>query len=334
MWWLAGIAAAATPYGVGEGGRPTSEQRLLHVVTNLVRVAPRAFEADYGCSIAEFSPSELQPRAPLRYHDGLADIAQQHTEDMAAHGFLDHDSSDGTSFSERVWPYYDGNVIGENVAVGYRDAWSTVLDGWMCSAAHRENLVSPDFDDLGTGVAGDYATQDFGGGAAGPAVPVAMAAEEVGAQGTTVWATWWSDAAPAELWVETDDDCVAMGLWRGEPEGGGYVADLGPLPDCAAWRLRWIEPDGTAGFLPEEGAYLAGTACPAWDAVVPRGCEASDEDAAGGTSTGEPAGVEPPAGTEAAGCGCGSAGPAGGSAAVLAVLLALRRRRRLVPGPA
>lgn len=46
----------------------------------------------------------------------------------------------------------DLSSVGENVAYGYTTA-ASVQRGWMNSPAHRANILAPDFDTIGVGVA-------------------------------------------------------------------------------------------------------------------------------------------------------------------------------------
>jgi uncharacterized protein YkwD len=53
-----------------------------------------------------------------------------------------------------VWATRQGyryRLIGENLALGYRG--TAVVDGWMHSPAHRENILQSEFDEVGIAVA-------------------------------------------------------------------------------------------------------------------------------------------------------------------------------------
>ncbi len=338
------LVLAALQYGEVADGRPTWAQRELHVYTNLVRVDPEAWADDYACDIGGFSASERQPQAPLRYHDGLAEIAQIHTEDMRSTGVLSHDSSDGTDFFTRVSPYYPGWTVGENVAYGYADNASVVWDGWMCSSGHRANIMSASYTDLGTGVSSTWYTQDFGGGAGGESRRVAMGVhvpEQPGSR-VTFLATWDDTAAPAWFAVETGDDCLEMTRFVGTGTRGGWRAEAEARAGCVAYRFSWARADGTEEHLPETGAWQYGSGCEPWVAEAPRGCAPPAEDSGGadtgGTDTGGPGpgadtgdcpqpdrnhdciADEPLADDEAGGCGCAAGG---GRAALLGTLFAL-----------
>ncbi len=354
------LALTATPALAGYGdvvqNRPNWEQRELLVLTNLVRVDPMAW--DYPCNSNQWKSSERSPKNPFYFHDGLTEIAQLHSEDMERHNFMDHDSWDGTDFGDRVWPYYDGRSIGENVAWGYRDNEAAVFDGWMCSSGHRSNIMSSSFEDMGGGIEGEYYTQDFGGGAGTRHVPVAMGVHtpELPTRSVTFTATWDHDDPPETLSVEGAHTCDALALTAGTDTLGAWEVTLEPQADCVAYRFWWMEQDGSEGALPENGAYLYGQGCPLWTEVTPSGCapepepepepEPDDDDPAGESPdlddgiSGEPGDCDKTAddrngdcerdedqsGESAAGStGCATAPAAGG---LWAVVFALGWRRR------
>ncbi len=108
---------------------------------------------------------------PLVFNAELTQAARGHSEDMAVLAFFDHDSPDGREFSDRIAAanFTGGFPIGENIAVGYANP-QQVVDGWMESPGHCENIMNPDFRTLGTGYYADplsewthYWTQNFGG---------------------------------------------------------------------------------------------------------------------------------------------------------------------------
>ena len=110
---------------------------------------------------------------PLQWSASLADIAMQHSMDMARHGYFSHTSLDGTSMGSRVFPYWDGSRVGENIAAASVDrSDSYVVDLWLGSQGHCALLMDPDFTHVGVGKARDpdngyvykyFWTMDVGG---------------------------------------------------------------------------------------------------------------------------------------------------------------------------
>lgn len=55
---------------------------------------------------------------------------------------------------------YAYGAAGENVAAGYRSA-EAVMQGWLGSTGHCNNIMNPNFTELGLGLEDNYWTQKF-----------------------------------------------------------------------------------------------------------------------------------------------------------------------------
>ncbi|MGD1854128.1 MAG: CAP domain-containing protein [Leptolyngbyaceae cyanobacterium] len=90
--------------------------------------------------------------SPLRFSNTLQRAAQAHVEDIVSRNFeLSHTGSDGSSVADRVRrENYAYRSVGENVAAGYSSAEDT-FEQWMNSRGHRENILNPDFSEVGMG---------------------------------------------------------------------------------------------------------------------------------------------------------------------------------------
>lgn len=89
---------------------------------------------------------------PLRLNSKLSLAANDRIEDMFAKRYFAHTSPDGIDPFE--WVLHRGyryRLIGENLAVGYRG--TAVVDGWMRSPGHRENILQRGFDEVGIAIA-------------------------------------------------------------------------------------------------------------------------------------------------------------------------------------
>ncbi|KAJ8509438.1 hypothetical protein ON010_g18766 [Phytophthora cinnamomi] len=101
----------------------------------------------------------------------LQAAAQRHSNDMAKNNYMAHDGADGSTMSQRVTQAgYEWESVAENVAAGQEDVES-VMDEWMQSEGHRENILCADYTMFGTAYAynkdttyGYYWTQDFASG--------------------------------------------------------------------------------------------------------------------------------------------------------------------------
>lgn len=104
---------------------------------------------------------------PLVLNPMLQAAALRHSRDMAAHKFLSHTGSDGSTPPQRMQAAgYSPWSWGENAAYGYPSA-ASVFNGWMGSTGHRDNIRGSDFREMGLAVATSsggvkYWTQTFG----------------------------------------------------------------------------------------------------------------------------------------------------------------------------
>jgi uncharacterized protein YkwD len=89
---------------------------------------------------------------PLRLNDRLSLAANDRITDMFSKHYFAHVSPDGVQ--PFVWAQQRGyryRLIGENLAVGYRG--TAVVEGWMRSQGHRENILQRGFDEVGIAIA-------------------------------------------------------------------------------------------------------------------------------------------------------------------------------------
>lgn len=101
----------------------------------------------------------------LLWSDEAAQAAYLHAVDMQQRSYFDHFDPEGHSPGYRMtqqgvsWTYN-----GENIAYGY-DSAGDVMDGWMDSEGHRDNILHPIFTHIGIGVwlgpGGPFWVQDF-----------------------------------------------------------------------------------------------------------------------------------------------------------------------------
>jgi uncharacterized protein YkwD len=83
----------------------------------------------------------------------LAEVALEHSRDMADHRKLGHPGSDGSAPADRVTRSgYLWQGTGENVASGQQTA-DAVVKGWLESPGHCENIMEPRFTEMGVAFA-------------------------------------------------------------------------------------------------------------------------------------------------------------------------------------
>jgi uncharacterized protein YkwD len=96
----------------------------------------------------------------------LIEAAFGHASEMARHRYFAHESLNGEGAGDRVQDAgYKWSRYGENIARGV-DSPAEVVDGWMHSPEHRENIMDCRLHQMGIGIAfsGDsetYWVQDF-----------------------------------------------------------------------------------------------------------------------------------------------------------------------------
>ena len=96
-------------------------------------------------------------KAPLRRNATLDAAAQMKANHMAKNEYFSHYAPNGTS----PWYWFDQAgytyaYAGENLAIHFTDS-TEVVDAWMDSPTHRENIVNGNFTEIGVGTAkGEY----------------------------------------------------------------------------------------------------------------------------------------------------------------------------------
>lgn len=106
------------------------EQEVLNIVN--------AERAQVGCGA-------------LTPNDKLVVAARGHSLDMANNDFFSHTGSNGSSPGDRIEAQgYNWSWWGENIAAGYTTP-ADVMNGWMDSPGHRDNILDCNFTEIGIG---------------------------------------------------------------------------------------------------------------------------------------------------------------------------------------
>lgn len=89
---------------------------------------------------------------PLRLDPRLAAAAADRMQHMEEEGFWSHESPSGmTPFVWVKMRAYDFRKVGENLAAGFETS-TVLMDSWMESRGHRENILSADYEDCGIAI--------------------------------------------------------------------------------------------------------------------------------------------------------------------------------------
>ncbi len=98
--------------------------------------------------------------SPLTMSNELSKAAEAKGQDMFSKNYWAHNSPDGLT----PWVFikgagYDYVYAGENLARGFTSA-SEVVDAWMQSPGHRENMLSPNYKEIGFSIQSGVLTDD------------------------------------------------------------------------------------------------------------------------------------------------------------------------------
>jgi uncharacterized protein YkwD len=93
-----------------------------------------------------------QGLAPLSFNAELANAAGQKAQHMLANNYWAHNAPDGTTpwvfFKNAGYQYI---FAGENLARGFSNT-DDVINAWMASPGHKENIMSPNYKEIGFAV--------------------------------------------------------------------------------------------------------------------------------------------------------------------------------------
>lgn len=105
-------------------------------------------------------------RSPLTTNNQVSNVARLKSQDFIDNNYFSHNSPTyGTPFNMLKSFGISFTAAAENIASGQRTA-AEVMKSWMNSSGHRENILSPTYNQIGVGVARDnngniYWTQMF-----------------------------------------------------------------------------------------------------------------------------------------------------------------------------
>lgn len=149
-----GIAVAVR----GSGGDPQAQRASA---CGAVGLAPEDLGAEQARRLTLCLLNAERGRqglAPLQRRTQLELASQLHAEDMIARQFFEHDTPDGVDPQQRMLAagYPSSNAItGENIAwaTGPRASPADIVFLWMHSPPHRENILRPEYTEIGMGLA-------------------------------------------------------------------------------------------------------------------------------------------------------------------------------------
>lgn len=92
----------------------------------------------------------------LSYDDKVAEMAREHSQDMAMNNYFDHTSLDGKTFQDRIISSQIACYpAGENIEQNYQSETNlldSVIQTWMNSPEHKQNILSSFYSSEGIGI--------------------------------------------------------------------------------------------------------------------------------------------------------------------------------------
>jgi uncharacterized protein YkwD len=142
--WLVLASANVTP--------PVSQAPIL--ATRALQLVNEVRARGARCGGRTFAPAP-----PVKLSDALAGVAFGHAADMARHNYFEHEDRTGHSPADRVRAVgYQEKLVGENIAYGPKSA-DEVVQGWLDSPGHCENIMDPRFAEMGIAFAPGQSTK-------------------------------------------------------------------------------------------------------------------------------------------------------------------------------
>lgn len=165
------IAAANTAADVGY---LTKEEKKVIMFTNLARLDGKRFCDDFAEKYIKLKGlkstnsyvtsfyedmTKVEGLRMLKPSEALCEAATYHAEDIGEHGITGHNSSDGTSFGDRVKRFLPtANYWAENISYGtYNDiavviVMQLLIDDGVSSLGHRHNILNEDITHIGVSI--------------------------------------------------------------------------------------------------------------------------------------------------------------------------------------
>jgi uncharacterized protein YkwD len=132
--WFVLASASVAPT---KSQAPMLASRALQLVNEVRARGARGGERSFG------------PAPPVKLSGTLGGVALGHADDMARHNYFEHEDLTGHSPADRVRAVgYQEKLVGENIAYGPKSA-EEVVQGWLDSPGHCENIMDPRFAEMG-----------------------------------------------------------------------------------------------------------------------------------------------------------------------------------------
>lgn len=156
-------ARPAAPRSLRTASTALSTGAVLAVPTLLGLAAPaQAADSEIGRVFSLTNAERAKAGCePLGRDVRAGRAAQGYATELSGEGGLSHTGDNGSDFSDRMRAAGHQDPGAENIARG-QDSAADVVESWMESPGHRENILDCSLRTLGVGHAGDAWVQDFG----------------------------------------------------------------------------------------------------------------------------------------------------------------------------
>ncbi|UOQ91985.1 CAP domain-containing protein [Halobacillus shinanisalinarum] len=144
---------------------PPKTEQPAQAQENKQQSAENSSVSAFAKKVVELTNAERAQEglAPLELDVELSKVAKDKSLDMQQNDYFSHTSPTyGSPFDMMKQYGIDYKTAGENIAMGQTTP-EQVVQGWMNSQGHRENIMNPSFTHIGVGYAeqGNYWTQMF-----------------------------------------------------------------------------------------------------------------------------------------------------------------------------
>ncbi len=152
----------------------TEEEKKVIMFTNLARLDGKRFADDFGgryVEITGLTPSnsyvvsfyedlaKIKGLQMLEPSQALCEAAAYHAEDLGKHGLTGHDSSDGTSFGDRIKRFFptagfwlENCCYGTYANIAIVDVLQLLVDNNVSSLGHRKNILNEEMTHIGVAI--------------------------------------------------------------------------------------------------------------------------------------------------------------------------------------
>jgi hypothetical protein len=136
------------------------EDYALHMLSTFRVYGPRISERELNIHKLVNERRQLEGLGSLELNEFISGLAREHSHQQS---ILNKPLTKGLGIShegfderaEQIFSTLGASIVGENVAMGY-DSSASVVEAWMNSPGHKENILDPKFRRTGIGSTGFF----------------------------------------------------------------------------------------------------------------------------------------------------------------------------------